>query len=267
MVEYARRNPGELSHMAEPKVLPHGDGVGSKPCLLLIPGSFCDNRVFAAQARALRPHARLAAPDFTHLRDREAWLTKLLAQLPERFSVAGFSLGGLIALELLRRAPERVERLAMIASNAEAATRGTRLRTTAQWRHWRQRGPLAALQPVWPNYFFAGSRLASDRALVRKMALATPAASARSQLAWLAGRPQGLPALASFASPLLIVSGARDRLCPRIAQQRMKRAQPRARWLELPRCGHFVPLEAPSRLSRLLAGWMTDPTDALRNFS
>lgn len=249
------------------EVAPRGDTVRSKPCLLLIPGSFCDNRVFAAQARALRRHARLVAPNFTRLRDRQAWLTRLLAQLPERFSVAGFSLGGLIALELLRRAPERVERLAMIASNAESATRRTRLRASAQWRHWRQRGPLTALQPVWPHYFLAGSRRSRDRALVRKMALATPAASARSQLAWSAGRPQGLGVLASFDSPLLIVSGARDRLCPRIVQQRMQRAQPQARWVELPRCGHFVPLEAPSRLSRLLTGWMADPSDAsLTNF-
>lgn len=248
--------------MADARAARSAAAVRGKPCLLLIPGSFCDPRVFAAQARALRPIARLETPDFTRLRDRETWLTQLLARLPDRFSVAGFSLGGLIALELLRRAPQRIERLAMIASNAEPASRRTRRRNAAQWRRWRQRRPLAALDPVWPDYFSASRSLTRERALVRAMALATPVASARAQLAWSAGRPPGLPVLAALDSSVLIVSGARDRLCPRSLQQRMHRAQPRSRWHELPRCGHFVPLEAPRRLAALLAGWMTDPPDA-----
>ncbi|MCC6854168.1 MAG: alpha/beta fold hydrolase [Rubrivivax sp.] len=247
--------------MVEPKSGACGDGDPCRPCLLMIPGSFCDERLFAAQVRALNRKARLISADFSRLRDREAWLARLLQRLPERFSVVGFSLGGLIALELLRRAPERVERLAMIASNAEAATRRTDLRTRAQWRLWRQHGPLAALQPVWPNYFGRARRLTRERALVRRMAQATPAKSARAQLTWAAERPQGRSTLASFQAPLLIVSGRRDRLCPRSAQQHMLRAQPHARWHELRHCGHLIPLEAPRRLGRLLACWLAEPSD------
>ena len=63
-------------------------------------------------------------------------------------------------------------------------------------------------------------------------------------------------ALARFEGHLLLVSGARDRLCPAQLPRAMLAAQPRALWLELPRVGHFVPLEAGARLSHLLRAWI-----------
>jgi pimeloyl-ACP methyl ester carboxylesterase len=69
-------------------------------------------------------------------------------------------------------------------------------------------------------------------------------------------RPDSLPALHGFDGPLLLVSGEHDRLCPPAWQQEMLQAQPAARWVELPRVGHFVPLEAPGRLSLALRQWL-----------
>ena len=93
-----------------------------KPVLVLFPGTLCDSRLFTRQARSLRPYARVISASYADLREMDCWLTRLLRQLPPRFSVAGFSLGGLIALEVLRRVPERIERLALIASNAQAGS-------------------------------------------------------------------------------------------------------------------------------------------------
>lgn len=231
-----------------------------RPCLVLIPGTLCDQRLFARQVRRLRSRANVMTLDYRQLRADRPWLEQALARLPERFALAGFSLGGLWALELLRRAPERVQRLAMIASNAEAGSRRAQQRNRALWRLWRSDGAATVARHVKPAYFHHPATRRRHARLVREMALATPPRAARAQFQWAAQRPSGLPVLASTQQPLLIVSGAHDGLCPRRLQQRMVAARgPAAHWVELPRCGHFVPLEQPARLTQLLAQWITEP--------
>lgn len=229
---------------------------GERRLLVLIPGTLCDARLFKRQVSVLRRDWRVKVLDYRHLKDIEAWPEQALSTLPERFCLAGFSLGGLWALELLRRAPHRVQGLAMIASNAEAGSRRGRRRSAALWRLWRGAGPDSVAQQVKPDYFHHHSVRVRHARLVRDMARATPARTARSAFEWAAHRPSGLALLAAFNEPVLIVSGANDRLCPRRLQQRMAQAQPQAQWIELPRCGHLVPLEEPAALTRALSHWL-----------
>lgn len=232
---------------------------GALPCLLMLAGTLCDHRVFARQKRALRGVARVMVVDYDALGPPSQWVDTLLRRLPPRFSVAGFSLGGICAIELLRRAPHRVERIAMIASNAQGASHAGR-RKSAWLRHlWRERGPGEVARHVKPSYFHHEAMRRRHARLVRDMALGTSRGTAFAQFRWAAERPQGLEALAAFPGPLLLVSGARDTLCPPAWQRAMKDAQPRARWIELPRVGHFVPLEAPARLNASLRQWMGEP--------
>ena len=218
-----------------------------KPTLLLLPGTLCDARIFRHQCRALRDLAELRAIDYAGLDRSGRWLDRLLGELPEQFSMAGFSLGGLWALELLRRAPQRVQRLALIASNARSA---------GQWRVCQREGPAAVARGAKPAYFHHPSQRQRHGPLVRAMADGTPRQVARAEFAWAAARPDSLPLLNRFGGPLLLVSGEHDRLCPPAWQREMLQAQPAARWLELPRVGHFVPLEAPGRLSLALRQWL-----------
>jgi len=227
-----------------------------KPTLLLLPGTLCDARIFWHQRRALRDVADLRALDYAGLDRSGAWLDRLLGELPEQFSVAGFSLGGLWALELLRRAPQRVQRLALIASNARPASGRARRRSASQWRILQREGAAAVARGAKPAYFHHPSQRQRHGPLVRAMADGTPRQVARAEFAWAATRPDSLPALHDFAGPLLLVSGEHDRLCPAAWQREMLQAQPAARWLELPRVGHFVPLEAPGRLSLALRQWL-----------
>ena len=227
-----------------------------KPTLLLLPGTLCDARIFRHQCRTLRDVADLRALDYARLDRSGAWLDRLLGELPEQFSIAGFSLGGLWALELLRRAPQRVQRLALIASNARPASGRARRRSASQWRVLQRQGPAAVARGAKPAYFHHPSQRQRHGPLVRAMADGTPRQVARAEFAWAAARPDSLPALHDFGGPLLLVSGEHDRLCPAAWQREMLQAQPAARWLELPRVGHFVPLEAPGRLSLALRQWL-----------
>lgn len=243
------------------QTMPPDPSPAQRPCLVLIPGTLCDARLFAAQARALRAQARVWCADLQPLGDGgvDAWAAALLRVLPPRFCLAGFSLGGLLALELLRRAPERIERLALIASNAEAAGPRARRRGQAQRRAWRQGGATAVLRGALPLYLPVARRRALHAAVIGAMAARTPTAAALAQFDWAACRPAGHAVLAAHTAPLLVVSAADDALCPRAQQQRLTAARADARWVELRRCGHFIPLERPRQLSRLLAQWLAAP--------
>ena len=248
----------------------------SRNTLVMLPGTLCDRRIFGRQKRSLRNSHNVRLVDYRQLkaaRTQQAltgWVRRLLAGLPDRFSLAGFSLGGIWALEILRQAPWRVERLAMIASNAQGASPQGHRNSRVQSRLLRQpgAGPLAVLARGMPAYFHHAAVRRRHQGLLRDMALGTGRRSALAQFAWAGGRPEGLQTLAGFAGPVLIVSGARDRLCPPGWQQAMQQANPAANWLALDRVGHFVPLEAPSALTGALHQWLQTPCPtASRNLS
>lgn len=231
----------------------------------MLPGTLCDARVFSRQKHALRHVAKVLVVDYRHLARQShdksggGWLSRLLTTLPAKFSVAGFSLGGIYALEMMRQAPERIERLAMVASNARAASpKGLRNSVQAR-RLWQRRtggGPDAVLTRNLPNYFHHKVARQKHTALLRSMASNTSSAVAIEQFLWAGTRPDGLQVLSDFSGPVLIVSGEKDVLCPPAWQAAMLDAQPRARWVSLPRVGHFVPLEAPAQLTHALARWL-----------
>jgi len=236
----------------------------------MLPGTLCDRRIFDRQKRSLRNLHDVRVLDYRALQsastqqERSRWVHRLLAGLPNKFSLAGFSLGGIWALEILRQAPWRVERLAMIASNARGASPQGYRNSRIQRRLWEQpgAGPLAVLDRSLPAYFHHENARRRHQGLLRDMALGTGRCSALAQFSWAGGRPDGLQTLAGFAGPVLIVSGAKDRLCPPHWQQAMQQANPASNWLALKRVGHFVPLEAPSALTGALHYWMQTPCHA-----
>ena len=231
----------------------------TRPHVLLMPGTLCDERMFARQARALRTCAVVHRADYTHLRDVDTWMRRLLASLPPTFSVAGFSLGGLFALEMLRRAPERIDRLAMIASNAQAASQKGKRRSAWLHKLHLERGAAVVAKHVKPAYFHHEAKRRQHQQLVLSMAVRTPQHSAFAQFDWAANRPEGFTALRAFGGPVLAVSGRQDRLCPPAWQREMQKVQPAMTWLELPRCGHFVPLESQAQLNHALIRWLNIP--------
>lgn len=265
-----RRRPGRPYPSSNPRsyaALPRATCTAMKllsplPCLLLIPGTLCDERLFQKQIRALRGMVRVVVASYARMDHPSAWLDLLLACMPERFALAGFSLGGILALELVRRAPERIERLALIASNAQPAARKHQRRGRELQRRWASHGPDHLVQQLLPSYFHHGSARRRHAPLVHRMAVDTARRAALAQFAWAGQRPSSLETLRSFQQPLLIVSGATDRVCPPRLQHNMLDAHPKAHWLHIPRCGHFVPLEAAAPLNRALMRWMHEPANS-----
>lgn len=182
----------------------------------------------------------------------------LLGALPERFALAGLSLGAIVAMALCRRAPERVARLCLMSTNAKVPTDAQR----QGWRDWRDR--LAAgetardLQHDILGALLSGPARDRDPELaerVLRMGEDTGTARLDSQLRMQATRTDQLAALPELRMPVLVVSGTADVICPPPFHQEIAAAVPGAR-LDSVEAGHLLPMERPKEVGRLLRSWL-----------
>jgi pimeloyl-ACP methyl ester carboxylesterase len=226
--------------------------------LVLLPGLLNDARLFANQHAALAPRARrLVIPELWHQDSVAALAESVLAQLDGRFALAGFSMGGYVALELLRQAPQRIAALALIDTSAQAdseAQRARRQALIAQSAVGAFKGVTARLLPLLVHPDRLG-----DAALVGTLQAMAQAVGrdgfVRQQRAIL-GRPDSLGLLPSIAVPSAVICGRDDRLTPVAQSRAMAAAIPGAVLTEITDCGHVAPLEQPAAVTRALLQWL-----------
>jgi len=226
--------------------------------VVLLPGTLCTEVVFAAQADALRAaghevHVMPLGPE-AHV---DAHAAAVVAAAPERFALAGFSQGAITALAVLRRAPERVTRLALLALNPGAATDAQR----DVWRAWRQDGGTVTGRRAVAAQL--RENVAPERrddeplgATVVAMAEATDGAAFAGQLAALASRPDAWSTLEGVGVPCALGVGEADPVTPLELHERIHAALPVGATLTVfEGAGHYAPLERPSAVARWLVDW------------
>ena len=201
------------------------------------------------------PVAALLAPRAVHalrldLDDTIAEMAaSVLAQAPPWFALAGHSLGGIVALEVVRQAPQRVSRLALVNSSA----RGPSDEQLAGWQEMTDRtdhGEFAAVADAE-----CAANAGEDNTLIDAlvdMAKQVGPDGLRRQLRAQSGRIDQRPELAQIAVPTLVISGADDHSCPLERQQEQADALPRSRHEVLAESGHVSPLDAAQRVAELL---------------
>lgn len=226
--------------------------------LVLLPGTLCDARVWTPMLKAWPlPHPDTIAPTLTGHRTAHAMAAALLASLPPRFALMGFSLGGIVALEMAAQAPDRVAGLALVASNARPDTPTNRMARRAGLASARVDMAAHVRQDLWPRYV-APARL-QDQSIadcVLQMAIELGCNTYADQVAIAESRTDSRPRLASMTTPLLVVSGDDDVINPPALQEEIVQLVPNARWLRLEAAGHFVPLEAPEALATTACEWL-----------
>ncbi len=234
--------------------------MGESAPTVLIPGLAGTARLYAAQLPLLWRFGPLMLAD--HRRDDHiaAIARRILAQAPPRFALLGLSMGGYIAFEILRQAPERVLKLALLDTTARPDSAEQRLQRReqielAQSGRYPQVTELAFPGLVHPER----SADPTLRAIVRCMAEETgPEAFVRQQTA-IMSRPDSRPDLPSIACPPVVLVGDADPLKPRARAEEMAAAIPGARLVVVPGSGHLSTLEQPEAVSATLAQWLADP--------
>ncbi len=222
--------------------------------LVLLPGMMCDARLFAPQIAALSAGRTIVCADLSGADDMTGLALSVLADAPPRFALAGLSMGGIVAMEILRIAPERVARIALIATNPLAEAPSVRDARAAQIA--RAETDLAGLmdEVFIPRYFQRPDSAAQT--LCRDMALSLGSAVFARQSRALRDRPDQTATLAGVRCPALILHGDHDRLCPPERHELMHRLLPQATRVTLADIGHLPTLEAAQQTTEGLRRWL-----------
>ncbi len=223
--------------------------------LLLLPGTLCDGRVFApVLARLDIDGAVFGTGDHDSV---AATARGILERAPPRFALAGFSLGGIVALEVVARAPERVVGLALLCAKAGPPPAAQKPARVAWLEAARREGLEATVRRDLPRWLHPSR--ADDPALgqvIVDMAASAGIAVLERQTRANNGRPDSRPRLPRIAVSTLVLYGATDPLCTPQDARDMAAAIPGATLVEIARSGHFAPLEQPAAVAQALSGWL-----------
>jgi pimeloyl-ACP methyl ester carboxylesterase len=225
--------------------------------IVLIPGLLCSAEVFAPQIPALWPYGPVTVASTLQGRSIAEMADAVLAEAPPRFALAGLSMGGYVGFEILRRAPERVSRLALISTSARA-DRPEQVRLRRAWIDRVRRGQFDAFVDDAMAAILHPSRRDDPAlgALNRRMAEAVGVEAFLRQTEAVGGRIDSRPHLAAISVPTLVLVGDSDPLTPPRLSQEMAAAIPNARLEILAACGHASTLEQPAAVNRALADWI-----------
>lgn len=186
----------------------------------------------------------------------EACVRGLLDRLPQRFALAGLSLGGIVAMSLVRTAPSRVSRLCLMATNPRAP-RGDQLHAWQALRMRLQAGESARqIQQELLPALLAPDRRDTLDGTVLSMADEVGETALEEQLLMQSTRRDERPALMQVSVPTMILAGGRDVLCPVATHQEMSSLVPGAQLKVLPDRGHLLTLEDPESVVAGLTSWL-----------
>ncbi len=224
--------------------------------LILLPGLLCDAALWRAQIDALADVAAASVADLT-LDDTVGGMAgRVLAAAPPSFALAGLSMGGYVAFEIMRRAPERVTRLALFDTSAAPDTdkrAAQRRRLVESLKVGRFRGVTRRMLPELLHPSHVDGPVGEA---VMAMAERVGADAYRRQQHAILSRPDSRPLLPAVSVPTLVAVGDGDRVTP-IAKAREIHAGIAGSALHLfEDCGHLPALEKPEETSALLREWL-----------
>jgi pimeloyl-ACP methyl ester carboxylesterase len=226
------------------------------PPLILIPGLLNDAELWRDQIAALADIAECLVADITQGESLEALAQSVLAQAPPRFALAGFSLGGYVAVEMARLAAERIERLALLDTSIQpddperAAARQVRDKAA------RGPGTFHGFGDRLLRTYLSEAHLQDEQIVgrIRGMTQRLGAEVFLRQNNIL--RKDGAGVLSGLSCPVLILCGEEDRLTPLAEHQAMARLVPQARLVAVPGSGHMTPIENPAAVNAALRAWL-----------
>jgi pimeloyl-ACP methyl ester carboxylesterase len=234
-----------------------GAATSKRQTLLLLSGLICDATIWEEIAPRLSGIADPRIYSFPDFDSIAAMAEHVLATAPPHFALAGHSMGGRVALEILRLAPARVLRLALLNTGARAAE-DSEARTRRRLVQIAREQGMTALAAQWLPPMMGASRARIDAVtprLVRMAERATPESFA-AQVAALLDRPDQLALLPTIRVPTLLLSGAEDNWSPLAQHAEMHERIPRSTLVAISDAGHMAPVEQPAAVADALEKWL-----------
>ncbi len=230
----------------------------ARQTLVLLPGLLNTRRLFDRQIADLADVADVTVPELWHHDSIGAMAQATLDAAPERFALGGFSMGGYVCFEILRRAPERVERLALMDTQAVPDTP----EASARRRGFIEQTRLGRFHGVQPSLLptIVHRDHLNDQAIVQPILEMAAEVGAdgfcREQTAMIA-RPDSRPLLVEIDVPTVVIVGRHDQATPLSRAREMATDIAHARLVIIEDCGHMAPLEKPAEVSGALRRWLT----------
>jgi pimeloyl-ACP methyl ester carboxylesterase len=225
--------------------------------IVLIPGLTCTARLYAGQIPALWPFGPVTIADHRRDDSMAAIAQRILAAAPPRFALAGLSMGGYIAFEIMRQSPERVEKLALLDTGARADTAEQTERRHALMAKAKAGGFAEIADLAYPLYVHRDRH--NDTALksiVMKMVEETGLDGYLRQQQAIIGRPDSRPGLPAISCKTLMLVGDGDEATPPELAREIAGAIPGARLVLIPGSGHLSTLEKPDAVNSALVEWL-----------
>lgn len=225
--------------------------------LLLVPGLLCSARLYVPQLASLWPLGPVMVADHRRDADMAAIAARILDSAPPRFALAGLSMGAYIAFAMLRQAPERIAKLALLDTSArpdtpeQSAARETFIAMA-------EAGKLSeVVDTLAPRFLHRDRR--NDAALhrtIRDMAADTGVDAFVRQEKAIMTRPDSRPLLASIKCPTLVLVGEGDELTPPELAKEIAGGIAGSRLAIVPKCGHLSTIEQPEAVNAAMTDWL-----------
>lgn len=225
--------------------------------ILLVPGLVSSPRIYAPVMPALWRFGPVTVAN--HIRDDNmgAIARRILAEAPPRFALAGHSMGGYISFEIMRQAPERVAKLALINTQARPDTPEASERRRAMMARARGGQYLAVLDELFPGFVHPSRQGdAVLRQLIHDMGKDVGAEGFVRQQTAMIGRVDSRPSLAWIKCPTLVLTGDTDNTIPNALSKEMADGIHGAKLVILDNCGHLPQPEQPAATAAALVEWL-----------
>lgn len=230
--------------------------MAERPALVLLPGLLCDHAAWAGQTSGLADIADPTVGDLYGFDSIQSMAASVLSKAPERFALAGHSMGARVALEIMRLAPERVTHLALLDTGihprqpGEVEKRGALVETA-------RRAGMAAMAADWlpPMVHPAGVAPAIMQDMMDMVCRATPDIFAGQQQALL-DRPDAAASLHAIACPVLVGVGRQDVWSPLSQHETIVAHIAGAVLVVFENSGHMAPMERPAAVTAAMRSWL-----------
>jgi pimeloyl-ACP methyl ester carboxylesterase len=225
--------------------------------ILLVPGLVSSPRIFAPVVPALWRLGPVTVANHIHDDSMGAIARRILAEAPPRFALAGHSMGGYIAFEIIRQAPERVVKLALINTQARPDTPEATARRHGQMARAQAGEFHAVLDELFAGFVHPSRRDHADlRQLVHDMGDDIGVDAFIRQQTAVIGRPDSRPTLAAISCPTLVLTGDQDNTIPNSLSVEMADGILGAKLTILANCGHLPQPEQPQATVDALVEWL-----------